>query len=536
MNSCLTPLVGRFSITLTVTFLVLASPSSRADELMPPYVADQLGLEEAWSRHVYVPAGAQSIVDQQIFVHDANPHEYLEIVTQGTDADNKTKRVISRMAIDQLVKDDPDAAKTEAERIANNEIRRLKRRGVDASLRTTFVPRVYLYTLANDGTIDCRNAETGQPVWRSHVGDPGLGFFKMGIDDHFVSLINGGNLVKVDVITGDEIESVKTNNVPLYGSINAGGYALVPTIRGGVEGYSLADPTQYPFTRRVDGMALAPPSKAPDSTRVAWGTSKGFVYVMELQGTPSVQFRLDTDGIVSASLAAANGDRFFFGSENGQVYGLHATRAGEVLWSRPYADPFYNAPTVYGDQVFLRSTYGNLFALRIEDGFMTWPDTIANVDELIGVFDGKLYVRLLSGHLSVIDIESGKTIRTFYDVQPRNFISNSQTDRLYFLSVNGTVQCVRPKGGALPQFNALTRPIPGDGKSAKTPSDNNANTPTDGNDSTSPKVIDPFAPAKDPFAPGNNDPFAPAAGGDANDPFGGAAMDDPFGGDDPFGN
>ena len=236
---------------------------------------------------------------------------------------------------------------------------------------------------------------------------------------------------------------------------------------------------------------------------------------MELQGTPSVQFRLNTDGIISASVAAVNGDRFFFGSENGQVYGLRATRVGEVLWSRPYADPFYNEPMVYGDQVFLRSTYGNLYALRIDDGFMTWPDTVANVDGLIGVFGGKLFVRLLSGHLSVIDIQSGKTVRTFDDVQPRNFLANSQTDRLYLLSVNGTVQCLRPKGGALPKFNELTQPLPGDATTATKPGDKDAaaGAATGGSDTMVPSGTDPFAPTNDPFAP-TNDPFAPT-----NDPF-----------------
>ena len=414
---------------------------------MPPHVAAQLGLEEAWKRHVYVPAGAQSIIDQQIFVHEKDPHEYIEIVAPEATADGSaapTMEVLSRVLIEVSEAEQKDAAVAEAKRIATNEIRRLKRRGVDASMRTSAVRRVYLYTLSGDGTLDCRNAETGQPVWRSSVGDPRLSYAKMGIDDEYLSLVNGGQLVTVDIATGEEILSSDTNHVPLYGAINAGDYALVPTIMNGVEGYSLSDPTQYPFSRMVDGMALAPPSKAPGTTRVVWGTDLGFVYVMELSGKPSVLFRLDTDGIVSASATGVNGDRFFFGSENGQVYGLRATRSGEVMWSRPYADPFYNAPLVYDDRVFLRSTYGNLFSLSIEDGFMTWPDSIANVDQLIAAFDNKLFVRLLSGHFSVIDIEEGKTLRTVFELLPRHFIVNAYTDRLYLLSATGTVQCLRP--------------------------------------------------------------------------------------------
>tara|TARA_R110002049_G_scaffold72490_6_gene187457 strand:+ start:174783 stop:176462 length:1680 start_codon:yes stop_codon:yes gene_type:complete len=543
------------SAILAVGILVLGIMSTgqraEADEFMPPHVAAQLGLEQAWIRHLYVPAGAQSIVDQQIVVHESNPHVFIEIVTGDAPADGAdavtevSGRVLSRISIDQLDRGDRKAAEAEANRLATNEIRRLKRRGVTATSRSTTVPRIYLYTLSDDGMIDCRNAETGQPVWRSSVGDPSLTYAKMGIDDEFLSLINGANLVKVDVTTGEQMQSVNTNHVPLYGSINAGKYALVPTIMNGVEGYPLADPTEYPFSRMVDGMALAPPSKAPGSTRVAWGTNRGFLYVMELSGTPSVLFRLDTDGIVSASVAAVNGDRFFFGSENGQVYGVHATRMGKVLWSRPYADPFYNSPIVYDDRVFLRSTYGNLFALSTEDGFMTWPDSIANVDELIGVFGDRLYVRLLSGHFSVIDINEGETIQTFFEMQPLHFLTNSQTDRLYLLSENGTMQCLRPAGADLPTLNMLMRPIPGaksdDEAGDEDPSSGRSTSP----DSMAPAGGDPFAPAGgDPFAPAGDDPFAPAAGDDpfapagGDDPFapadGGGDMADPFGTSDPF--
>ena len=519
------------------SIVVAAYPSAWADELMPPHVAAQLGLEEAWMRHVYVAAGAQSIVDQQIVVHEADPHEYVEIVKGEKNAEGvaqPTIQVLSRVLIEASESDQKDAALVEAKRVANNEVRRLKRRGIDASTRTTAVRRVYLYTLSNDGTLDCRNAETGQPVWRSSVGDPGLSYAKMGVDDKYLSLVNGANLVTVDVATGEEILSSETNNVPLYGSINSGDYALVPTIRNGVEGYSLSDPAQYPFSRMVDGMALAPPSKAPGTTRVVWGTNRGFVYAMELSGEPSVMFRLDTDGIVSASPVGVNGDRFFFGSENGQVYGLHATRTGKVLWSRPYADPFYKAPIVYGDRVFISSTYGNLFALGIEDGFMTWPDSIANVDELIAAFDNKLFVRLMSGHLSVIDIEKGKTLQTFFELLPRHFVVNVHTDRLYLLSENGTVQCLRPRAADLPTLNELMLPIPGqasDEEAMEGDPEKDLDSPAEpmvpaGEDPFAP-AADPFAPTADPFGAGADDPFAPIGGDDA-------AMDDPFGGDDPF--
>ena len=356
----------------------------------------------------------------------------------------------------------------------------------------------------------------------------------MGVGEKYVSVINGANLLKLDVKTGEQMQETRTKGTPLFGAVNAEDFALVPTIGNGVEGYPLSDPTRYPFREMVEGLALAPPTKAPGTTRVAWGTDAGFVFVMELQGTPSVLFRLNTDGIVSGRIAATSGDRFFFGSEAGQVYGVRATRSGQVLWSRPYGEPFYNDPMIAGEVLLIRSTYGHLYALGVDDGISKWPYTIPNVDEFLAAFDGRAYVRLLTGGLAVVDIEAGKTVDTVFDLLPGRLLVNSQTDRLYLVSDTGAVQCLRPEGKILPTISeSLLGSQPEKVEKAEAE-------PTE---PAGPRPV----PGADPFAPGAGaDPFAPAAGADpfgadANkDPFGadagGAGAADPFGGADPFGN
>ena len=83
--------MNRFLTLLAVPFLFasglmvpgdifLGPHSARADgELMSPTIASQLDLEQVWRRQLSVPAGAQSIVDQQIFVHLVNPVSYTHL-------------------------------------------------------------------------------------------------------------------------------------------------------------------------------------------------------------------------------------------------------------------------------------------------------------------------------------------------------------------------------------------------------------------------------------------------------------------------
>ncbi|WP_442509629.1 PQQ-binding-like beta-propeller repeat protein [Novipirellula sp. SH528] len=531
---------------IATTALMLGdSRISRADDFLTAQQTTRLGLVEAWRRQTEVPVGVQSMVDQQIYVHVENPREYVEVVgvnaaaanpvaTEEADAVNEeakpiengatTKNVLVRIPTDRVNAHGKAIGKPEAERLANNEIRRLKRRGIEAKIDSRIVPRICLYTLGNDGTLECRDAESGEPVWMVRVGVARLGYKALGVGEYFVTVVNGGNLLKIDVTNGELIEERRTVNVPIFGAINAGDYAVIATIQNGIEGYPLFDTSRVPFRERVAGRALALPVKAPGSTRIAWGTDQGFVYSMECQGEPSVMFRLNTDGIVSARIAATSGDRFFFGSESGQVYGIEATRTGRVLWSRPYGEPFYNQPIIAGEQLLIRSTYGNLYSLGLADGISTWQDSASNIDELVGTIGDKLYVTTLSGAFSVLDLKTGRQIESFPGIRPKRLLRNPKTDRLYLIGSTGAVQCLRSADVDMPVISEGY----GDAKKAekKEEKKEEEKKPAESNEFGVPAGNDPFAaPGADPFAAPGADPFAAPAGGGA-DPFGA----DPFGG------
>lgn len=566
---------------IIATFLAFVAATSliQADDLVSTTVLNHLGLKQSWARPVTAPWGAESIANQQLVVMEDYPVEYLEIVQSspsnaadatanpddpaaGQDPAASTpvdEKILTRMRIDLVPANGHLSSREEAERLANNEIRRLKRKGIEASFRVRSVPRVNLFSISDDGTLESRDAETGEPIWMVSLGDPFLPYMAIGADQENLVVVNGSNLYQVDARNGQVISTITTIGAPAYGATIAGDFVMVPMIGGGIECYALRDPTLDPFLERVEGDALALPIKSPDdgSSRTAWGTSSGFVYVMEMQGVPSLLFRLKTDGIVSARIAAAKGNRFFFGSEGGQVYGIRATRSGEVLWSKPIGEPFYNEPLVFGDQVLLRSAYGNLFSLDAATGELNWERPIRGVGELMGVIDGNLYLTTLSGHLEVVELASGKLMVAPEGLRPADFVVNSMTNRLYLVGEDGDVQCVHAEGEDLPTFHHdLANPAKLEEASGSTTNQQNQNGNMNGggNDpfgAGAGNNNDPFGAGagnnNDPFGAGmdddkNNDPFGGGGndpfGGGGNDPFGGNgdAMEDPFGGANPFGN
>ena len=196
---------------------------------------------------------------------------------------------------------------------------------------------------------------------------------------------------------------------------------------------------------------------------------------------------------------------------------------------------------VVGEQLLLRSGYGNLYSLGLADGVSTWQNTSPGVGELLAAFDGKIFVRSLSGNMAVLDLKTGEPIQSLRDILPNKLLVNSQSDRLYLVTTQGSVQCVRPAGAAIPTFN----------KTSEAPEMSKKMGETEAGPAMfdKPSMADPFdAKSADPFAPaGGGDPFGadpgadPFGGGGAGagaDPFGGGGADagaSPFG-DDPFGN
>ena len=527
-----------FAASITFVLCMDLGASAVAGDLMPPTVAARLGLEEVWRKQLAVPAGTDSIVDQQIVVHKENQREFIE-VRQKTPKDQDLGALF-RIATDSPNSLGQPIGKDEAERLARREVRRLTRRYGELEITSSLVPRIHLYTLANNGSIDCRDAESGEPVWMTQAGNGRLIYGKLGIDDHHLTFTNGGNLVQLDISNGEPIETIRTENIPLYGTIIAGDWTMIPTIRNGIEGYPLSDITDTPFMRIVSGMAMVPPVKSPSSTKIAWGTDGGFVYVMETSGEPSVLFRLDTDGIVSGQIATDSGDRFYFGSDTGQAYAVRATRMGVVIWNRPLGEPFYKAPLLLESTVLMVSEYGNLFSLDKKSGLPTWEQPTPNVDSVLGGFADRVFVRLLTGAFAMLDATTGETLDVDPSFRADDSLVNRATDRLYFVNRIGTVQCLRAVGAESPKLKVSLDATP-------EVAEDSTSQPGDPMKKTE-SAVDPFNPG-DPFAAGGasggGDPFgagpADAGGAMGGDPFGaGGAADDPFGApsggaDDPFG-
>ena len=492
-----------------------------------------LGLQQSWLESLSLPSGPDTLASIEIYVDTDNPHQFVELVVtdpaagKPTDADSseatpttpEPTKVLMRLRIGDMGPEGRTLDPTEADRIADNEIRRLKRRGYNPVKRTIDSPNVLIYSLATDGTLQSRDGETGRLNWQVGIGDPVLGYGRLGISRDHVLVTNNANLYQLSAADGRIVSQMRLNRVPSFGAISVGDYGILHATGGSIDIFDLRDLQLDPYYERVEGSATTRPTSAPGSLKVAWPTDRGFVYVTELGGQPSTPFRVKVDGVVRAGLTAGMNEDFYFGTDRGQCYGLRTNVNGEILWTESLGLAVVSTPMLLDDRLFVLTEFGELFCLDAKTGDRMWTDNPRNVGRLYAAFDGRLFAEDLAGRFRVFDVRDGSLMATPVQFEPQRVVTNVQTNRLYLVDARGLLQCLRPIDSDLPRMIARTTPPA-------------AAAATDAAESeTVAETTPPDKSPTDPFAAPTDDPF-----GAGDDPFG-AAGDDPFGdmGDDPFG-
>lgn len=560
------------SLDLAVLNLgITASVPAAARDFLSPSEAERLGMVEAWHRQVAAIGGAESVVDIQVWVNKSIQYETIEVIrkvaapaaagnpaaAQVPQAPSPQAQVFERIPTNRRGLDGRAIGKAEAERLAKLSVLLLQRRGIEAEVRSVKVDQIRLHVLTADGGVAAYDGETGEQLWAVRIGDPALGYGTMGVNDRFVSFFNGTNLEQVVAMDGEVLDDlglpVRTpagrpmkshhvRRIPVHGVVNVGTKALIPLNKMGIETHTLGEIIDDPDFEMFAGRALGKPVGYPNSRRIMWPTSEGFVYAMEVGDRPKSLFRLAVDGRCEGGVAAASDDRFFFGSTGGRVYAVKATNRGEVLWNQSVGEPFYRPPFVSGERVWISSSFGHLFCLNAQTGDQLWAQPVNDIDQIFAHAGNRIIGRDRESQLVVLDADTGETVMRACDFPVRRFVTNADTDRVYLIGEGGMVQCLRPIGSEFPVFHRQITAEPvaeTKAKSAKKPGEEQ---PAENK------------PAADPFGGGNPpgaDPFGGAGANEAADPFGNApaggaappAADDPFGAGagnepmaDPFGN
>lgn len=504
-----------------------ARGQSMGSGLMPANVARRYGLERAWFTQVEVGRSRGRIQHLVPYVSPTRSQTVIEVF-QGP-----SRWLFSEHEVDAFgQKLGPQGVQQKAEDF----VARLKKNSPQAGeprLEIQVLPEVTLFASTDQAVVQAIDGETGKTRWITKVGNAAFPTTAPAACDQYVAVLNGSTLFVLRSTDGQLIWQRRVFGVPGAGPAMTEEYVFAPMVNGVIESYTLGDAKQSPWIYKSIGRALVQPSTGFDS--LAWPTDRGHLYVASSTAR-AIRYRLESPETIVAVPAFAASDRLIAPTVDGYVYCLNPNRqVGNIWWKFSTGETLTQSPLVIGDVVYIVSDEDNLYCLGVNDGLQRWKTP--GVKKMLTVSSDRMYVVGEVGRLAILNPASGSRIAVIpldeFDLQ----VTNSLTDRIYYGTKTGTVQCLREIGHPWPLLHRASktaRPKPKPGSKPGSP----AAKPAPGED--------PFAtPAANKPAPGE-DPFAPAAkpaGGNDEDPFGGGAPagggakpamkddEDPFGGD-----
>lgn len=381
--------------------------------------------------------------------------------------------------------------------------------------------RGVLYVLTSGGVLQSLDPETGVTRWTVRVGDGSLPSY--GPSVHHTTRENSEGevteLTKVGVVTGStlhvlkaengaEILAHKTGGAPATAPAITADHAFVPVVGGRLIGHQFDQLKKVPIVIASPGTLLDEPVLSEN--RIIWSTTDGQLYGADPKtGVPA--FRFDATAPLSGTPYLVD-QTMYFANTTGSIYAMTADRA-RPLWKSSVGLSVRKPVVVIGDTVLVSCETPTLYAFDSNDGHERWR--VDGLGEFVSASEKHFYAINPGGALGVLDRTTGEPLRSWPAVGRLSPIRNTETDRLYFVSEAGLIQCFHEEGLDEPYSHlALAEAGPADAA-------------TDPAAEDTPVEEDPFG--AEPEAPA--EPDTPI-----DDPFGGFGVgeeeestDDPFG-------
>lgn len=367
-----------------------------------------------------------------------------------------------------------------------------------------------LVTLSSAGFVEAFDAETGEQLWATRVGNPDHFSLGPAVGTDVIAVINGATLHVLNRADRVTLLSRELGGAPAGAPAIGTGFVFVPLISGRVEGYPTDQPEATPWYYTSAGRVFSKIVAGRD--HVFWCTDTGFMIAAGIAAT-GVDYRFESVSDFVAPPAAGNGI-VYAATAAGYMYAI-AEESGSEVWRYSTGFPILRSPVAVGNDVYLVTEEPALHRLS-NDGVMKW--VTPGVAKFIAQSETRVYGLDRFGGVLVLDGETGVVLHRTDSRSAFNPVLNTQTDRLYVFSDDGLLQCFHEIGADEP---FLHRPPASteEGVAEAKPEDAKPGPAA----APKPAEVKP-APAQASPAGGVPDPF----GGE--DPFGG----DPFGGENPF--
>ncbi len=448
------------------------------DSLLDTAELRQIGLERMWIGHVDVDVGRDTLKFMTLHVNNSRAVAYFEIyvgeqraqviATLDRDAFGNTlgyERAQQRAELlaGELEKKlaatlvNYDAPRAEFDAVAFGDdpeaVARRKQLLADAqktvSVRKYVEPRMTLYALNSSNVLKAFDAETGAVRWTRQIGPRNQPVIGVAANDAMVAVVSGTRVYCIEADQGRVLWSKPCPSMPSAGPAVSHNYIFVPMINGALEAFPFA--TNGAGSRNFVSFGQGSTTPVVTGRTVSWGTQHGVYNIAFFNNIGLMRARVRTNGPIVAS-PAKMGRVLFIPSTDGYVYAVDEI-LGSIYWEFSAGCAISQSPLAIGDGVYFVTDDFRLFKVNARTGESAagWPRFVPGIDRIVGANEEMLYVIDRAGMLQARRHDTGSLVASMLsgDLLP---ILNSQTDRMFLASDDGTIQCVRPVGGEHPQF------------------------------------------------------------------------------------
>ena len=519
-------------LALVACLSIFANESQAQRGFVSDASAANAGLAVAWSTQLEISV-KEELVDWQLVVDENRATTYVVIEYE------KRKEVISESDLSPFgvpygIEGAQQAAEDRKE-IIEYRLRNDGKEDVEVSISSYSLPKSSLYALGQSGQVICLNADTGGVRWKQQVGDTRLPSVGLGASNNHVAVAVGTSIHCLDSETGRILWTGRCTDVISASPAVSEEDIHVPLGSGRLQTFQIDRLGIGSFSRVAQGTPNARPIITEKN--VIWTTERGHMNVAPL-GRQTVSYRLKTDGPIVAQAAFAKGI-LYTGSLDGFVYGINQ-QTGVLDFEIPTGEGILSAPVAFGDDVYAISGGNKLFRINSAEGNYpdTWQVPIEGIRDIVGFGTENIYCLTTSGRLVGINRETRSITKSVLGTDIELAMPNAITDRMFFGTRGGFIQCVHEADSFRPRFLASDKSLQGPVRKKRP--DKSAigeENPFGDGDGSGNKEANPFGDGSDSKESGSDNkesnPFDNSGGDDSGDgpnPFG--EESNPFGGDD----
>lgn len=492
------------------TVLAVSLLSMKADAQVASETARGLGLEVAWRAHVQMPFRGRGIVSANVWVDQSKQEQFAQV---------KLSKRTFRVSANQLDRGGQPIGIEGAKKLAGQQATRYLGKPGGFNVEELSVPQTNLVVVTADGLVQNFDAETGKLHWSAPCGNTSAPAFPAALSAAGVAVVHGRNVYLLDWATGKQVRSVAARSKTSNAIAVAQGVGFVSDYVGNVTSYGLgpdADPWSYVMLGHAVGQSVS----FANQQYCAIASDAGYVYVFTFDKTPSVWLRYETKSAIAGSLASGN-NAVYVGTTGGSISKITAdSRLGNIAWEYRSSDPISAPALVAGDAVYVANEAGVLISIGDNSrGLANWI-TNGNVERVVGSAGDNVFCLSKAKRLVAFDKKTGRQVAATDPIDTSMTITNPSTDRIYVVTRDGRLVCLKPIGSELPTFVVPVQPV------EETSKPNNAAPVNEGiaNTNATENIFGGAAPTTD-----AGDIFGT---GDGGNPFDTGIGDNPFSNDD----